>query len=67
MSGAALIADQDRMLVSKVGEQVRVFIVEVGFVAATLVRQAGRLVQSNSICRLALNATCLSVSCSLRT
>ena len=44
LSGAALIADQDRTLVSKVGEQVRVFIVEVGFVAATLVRQAGRLV-----------------------
>jgi cellulose synthase (UDP-forming) len=30
-------------LVSKVGDQVRVFIIEVGFVAATVVRQAGRL------------------------
>ena len=44
LSGAALIADQDRTLASKVGGNVRVFIVEVGFVAATLVRQAGRLV-----------------------
>jgi cellulose synthase (UDP-forming) len=44
LSGAALLADQDRTLVSKVGDNVRVFIVEVGFVAATLVRQAGQLV-----------------------
>ena len=43
LSGAALIADQDSTLVSKVGEQVRVFIVEVGFVAAIVVRRAGRL------------------------
>ena len=44
LSGTALIVDQDRTLASKVGDNVRVFIVEVGFVAATLVRQAGRLV-----------------------
>ena len=42
LSGAAIIADEDRALVSKVGENVRVFIAEVGFVAATVVRQAGR-------------------------
>ena len=43
LSGAAVIADLDRALVSKVGENVRVFIAEVGFVAATVVRHAGQL------------------------
>ena len=33
LSGAAVIADVDRALVSNVGENVRVFIAEVGFVA----------------------------------
>src|ERR1700733_2687517 len=42
LSGAAVIADLDRALVSKVGENVRVFIAEVGFVAATVVRHAGQ-------------------------
>ena len=42
LSGAAVIADVDRALVSKVGENVRVFIAEVGFVGATVVRQAGQ-------------------------
>jgi cellulose synthase (UDP-forming) len=42
LSGAAVIADVDRALASKVGENVRVFIGEVGFVAATVVRRAGQ-------------------------
>jgi cellulose synthase (UDP-forming) len=42
LSGVAIIADQNRALASKVGEDARVFITEVGFVAATVVRQAGR-------------------------
>src|SRR3984885_10635479 len=42
LSGAAVIADLDRALVSKVGENVRVFIAEVGFVKAAVVRQKGR-------------------------
>ena len=41
LSGAA-VADVDRPLVSKVGENIRVFIAEVGFVGATVVRQAGQ-------------------------
>jgi cellulose synthase (UDP-forming) len=43
LSGVAIIADENRPLTSKVGEPARVFIAEVGFVAATIVRQAGRL------------------------
>jgi cellulose synthase (UDP-forming) len=43
LSGAAVLADEERALVSKVGDNVRVFIAEVGFIAATVVRQAGRL------------------------
>jgi len=43
LSGAAIVADEDRALATKLGEPVRVFIAEVGFVAATVVRQAGRL------------------------
>jgi cellulose synthase (UDP-forming) len=43
LSGVAIAADWDRALASKVGEGVRVFITEVGFVAATVVRQSGRL------------------------
>ena len=44
LSGAAVEADLDRALVTKPGEQVRVFIIEVGFVNATVVRQAGHFV-----------------------
>jgi cellulose synthase (UDP-forming) len=43
LSGAAIVADEDRALATKLGEPVSVFIAEVGFVAATVVRQAGRL------------------------
>ena len=43
LSGVAIVADENRAIVSKVGEPARVFIVEVGFVAATIVRQAGQL------------------------
>ena len=43
LSGAAIVADEDRALATKLGEPVRVFIAEVGFVAATVVRQAGQL------------------------
>ena len=43
LSGVAIVADKGRALGSKVGENVRVFIAEVGSVAATIVRQDGRL------------------------
>jgi cellulose synthase (UDP-forming) len=43
LSGVAIVADEGRALATKLGEPVRVFIAEVGFVAATVVRQAGRL------------------------
>ncbi len=42
LSGAAIIADHDRALATQAGEKARVFITEVGFVAATVVRQAGQ-------------------------
>ena len=42
LSGVAIVADAKRALACKVGDHVRVFIVEVGFVAATVVRQTGR-------------------------
>jgi cellulose synthase (UDP-forming) len=41
LSGAAIEADLDRALVTKPGDQVRVFVIEVGFVNATVVRQSG--------------------------
>jgi cellulose synthase (UDP-forming) len=41
LSGVAIVADRDRVLTSGVGEHVRIFITEVGFVAATVVRQSG--------------------------
>jgi cellulose synthase (UDP-forming) len=41
LSGAAIIADHDRALATRTGERARVFITEVGFVAAIVVRQAG--------------------------
>ena len=43
LSGAAVIADEERAMVGEVGDNIRMFIVEVGFVAATVVRQSGRL------------------------
>ena len=43
LSGVAIVADEGRALATKLGQPVRVFIAEVGFVAATVVRQAGRL------------------------
>ena len=43
LSGVAIVADEDRDLPGKVGEHVRVFITEVGFVAATVVRYTGGL------------------------
>ena len=43
LSGVAIAVDEDRALTSKIGEHVRVFIAEVGFVAATVVRRTGRL------------------------
>ena len=42
LSGAAIIADNNRALATEAGESARVFITEVGFVAATVVRQAGQ-------------------------
>jgi cellulose synthase (UDP-forming) len=42
LSGVAIVADAERALACKVGDHVRVFIVEVGFVAATVVRHTGR-------------------------
>jgi cellulose synthase (UDP-forming) len=43
LSGAAILVDEERAIASKVGDNVRVFIAEIGFVAATVVRQTGRL------------------------
>ncbi len=43
LSGVAIAVDEDRALTSKIGEHVRVFIAEVEFVAATVVRRTGRL------------------------
>ncbi len=42
LSGAAIIADHNRALATRTGERARVFITEVGFVAAIVVRQAGQ-------------------------
>jgi cellulose synthase (UDP-forming) len=42
LSGAAIVADADRALVTQPDEPVRVFITEVGFINATVVRQSGR-------------------------
>jgi cellulose synthase (UDP-forming) len=42
LTGAGVVADENRALATKAGESVRVFIAGVGFVAATVVRQAGR-------------------------
>jgi cellulose synthase (UDP-forming) len=43
LTGVAIVADEDRSLACKIGDHVRVFITEVGFVGATVVRQAGRV------------------------
>lgn len=42
LSGTGLEADLDRALSAGVGDTVRVFVREVGFIAGTVVRQAGR-------------------------
>jgi cellulose synthase (UDP-forming) len=42
LSGAAIVADENRALACKVGDRVRVFVAEVGFIEADVVRQAGR-------------------------
>jgi cellulose synthase (UDP-forming) len=42
LSGVAIIADEARAVATKAGEPARIFIAEVGFVAATVIRQTGR-------------------------
>jgi cellulose synthase (UDP-forming) len=42
LSGVAIVADEDRALATKTGEKARIFLAEIGFVAATVVRQSGR-------------------------
>jgi cellulose synthase (UDP-forming) len=42
LSGAAIVADESRALTAKVGDRIRVYVAEVGFIAATVVRQSGR-------------------------
>jgi cellulose synthase (UDP-forming) len=42
LTGAAIIADRNLALATKAGEMARVFIAEVGFVKAAVVRQKGR-------------------------
>jgi cellulose synthase (UDP-forming) len=43
LSGVGITIDADRALAARVGEPVRVFLPEVGFVAGTAVRQSGNL------------------------
>jgi len=42
LTGAAIVADENLALATKSGETARVFLAEVGFVSATVVRQTGR-------------------------
>jgi cellulose synthase (UDP-forming) len=42
LTGVAIVTDENLALATKSGETARVFIAEVGFVSATVVRQAGR-------------------------
>jgi cellulose synthase (UDP-forming) len=42
LSGVAIVADENRALATKKGERARIFLAEIGFVAATVVRQSGR-------------------------
>jgi cellulose synthase (UDP-forming) len=42
LTGVAITVDENRALATKNGQRARVFITEVGFVAATVVRQTGR-------------------------
>ena len=42
LTGAGIVADENLALATKAGETARVFIAGVGFVTATVVRQAGR-------------------------
>jgi len=43
LSGAAILADPERAMVTETGQTVRLFMTEVGFVEATVVRQSGRI------------------------
>jgi cellulose synthase (UDP-forming) len=47
LTGAGIVADENLALATKAGETARVFIVGVGFVTATVVRQAGRFLAVN--------------------
>ena len=58
LSGVGIIADADRALTARVGERIRLYIAEVGFVAGTVVRQDGASSAYASICRLAWSETC---------
>jgi cellulose synthase (UDP-forming) len=40
LSGVAIVADENRALATRAGEKARVFLAEIGFVAATVVRQS---------------------------
>jgi len=42
LSGVAIVADENRALATRAGEKARVFLAEIGFVAATVVRQSER-------------------------
>lgn len=44
MSGVAFVVDEDRPMKTQVGQYLRVFIKEVGFVPGRIVRRAGRLI-----------------------
>jgi len=44
LSGAAIAVDEDRPLVTQVGQYVRVFVKEVGFIPGRVVRQSNRFV-----------------------
>jgi cellulose synthase (UDP-forming) len=43
LSGVAIIADESRALATKLGQPVNLFIGQVGFVSATVVRQVGQI------------------------
>ena len=47
LTGVAIVADENRAIATKSGEKARVFITEVGFVSATVVRQTGRFLAAH--------------------
>src|SRR5262249_40352331 len=47
LSGVAILADENRALATKAGDKARVFVAEVGFLAATVVRQRDRFLAVN--------------------